>query len=68
MTADGAAAVRAARAEWDGATREGAVACGLPAAVAAFERMREAWSAELGVYAEVLDTLGRQDRGGSDGR
>lgn len=64
MTADGAAAVRAARAEWDRATRDGADACGLPAAVAAFERMREAWSAELGVYADVLDALG----GDPDGR
>jgi len=52
-----AEAVRRIRSAWEAATADGAAACGLPAAVGAFQRMRQAWSAELGAVAAVLDEL-----------
>jgi len=59
-------ALRAVRAEWEAATAGGRAACGLPVAAAAFERMREAWSAELGAHAAILDRLDAAEA--TDGR
>lgn len=45
------------RATWDAATLDGGAACGLPVAVAAYQRMQEAWFSELGAYGELLARL-----------
>ncbi|MFL6142532.1 MAG: hypothetical protein ACJ72N_11795 [Labedaea sp.] len=55
MVSDRAAAVRSARATWQAATRDGAAACGLDVAGQAYEAMRAAWFAELGVHLAILE-------------
>lgn len=52
-----AAAVRQIQATWDAATLDGGPACSLPVAVRAYQRMQEAWFAELDAHAAVLDEL-----------
>ncbi len=55
--ADGVDELRAVRAAWGAATRNGGAACGLPVAAEAFERMREAWLAEFDAHLAVLERL-----------
>ncbi|MGH3937182.1 MAG: type VII secretion target [Pseudonocardiaceae bacterium] len=49
--------LRAARSAWDGATRDGQTACGLPVAGTAFRTLQDAWFTEIGAQATVLEQL-----------
>lgn len=49
--------LHAARSVWDGATRDGQGACGLPVAGAAFRTLQDAWFTEVGAHATVLEQL-----------
>lgn len=49
--------LRAVRSVWDGATRDGPAACGLPVAGAAFRTLQDVWFTELGGHATVLEQL-----------
>ena len=49
--------LRAARSTWDGATRQGQWACGLPVLQAAFRTLQDTWFTEIGAHAAVLEQL-----------
>lgn len=49
--------LRGARSAWDGATRDGESACGLPVAREAFRTLQDAWFTEVGAHATVLEEL-----------
>ncbi|MGH3912777.1 MAG: type VII secretion target [Pseudonocardiaceae bacterium] len=49
--------LRAARSAWDGATRDGQRACGLPVAGVTFRTLQDAWFSEIGAHATVLEQL-----------
>jgi uncharacterized protein YukE len=49
--------LRGARSEWDGATRDGQAACGLPVVQEAFRELLDAWFIEVGAHATVLEQL-----------
>jgi hypothetical protein len=52
-----AESLRAARSAWDGATRDGASACGMDIVARAFTGMRDAWFGEIGVHIAILDQV-----------
>lgn len=49
--------LRTVRTGWDGSTRDGAAACGLPVAAAAYRAMQDAWFDEVGVHITVLEEI-----------
>lgn len=55
--------VRQARTSWEAASAPAAAALGQPAAVAGYERMRQAWSAQLAAQEAVLRRLAEQEAG-----
>jgi hypothetical protein len=48
-----AEALRAARATWDDATRDGGAACGTDVVQQAYTAMQAAWFAELGIHLDA---------------
>lgn len=58
--------LREARSAWDGATRDGQAACGLPVIGAAFRRLQDAWFTEIGAHATVLEQLCQALRDSAD--
>lgn len=52
-----AESLRAARSTWDGATRDGASACGMDIVARAFTGMQDAWFDEIGVHITILEQV-----------
>ena len=49
--------LRAARATWDRATRDGKQACGMDVVQRAYTEMQDAWFDEVGVHVTILEQL-----------
>ena len=50
-----AEALRSVRSAWDGATRDGALDCGMDIVGTAYARMQDAWFDEVGVHIVILE-------------
>lgn len=58
--------LRAVRSSWDGETREGESAVGLPVACRAFRELQDTWFIEVGAHITVLAELCQALRDSAD--